>query len=93
MQTGLYETEVLIMNLTSKMQSKEIFSKSLSNVVDLINLSKRVMSVLQSHGFCLTKWMSNSPELLHSVPISKMSANIVSLDFNIPTLVRTFSMI
>lgn len=93
MQTGLYETEVLIMNLTSKMQSKEIFSKSLSNVVDLINLSKRVMSVLQSHGFCLTKWMLNSPELLHSVPISKMSANIVSLDFNMPTLVRTFSMI
>ena len=70
------------------------FLKSLSNVVnDLINLSKRVMSVLQCHGFRLTKCMSNSPEILHSLSTSEMSANIISLDLNTLTVERGLGMI
>ena len=60
------------------------FLKSLTNLADLINLSKRVVSVLQFHKFCLTKWMLNAPEILPSLPTSKISTNIAILDFNTP---------
>ena len=58
------------------------FLKSLPNVADLIDLSKIVMLVLQCYGFPIIKWISNSPEILHSLPASEISKNIVSLDLN-----------
>ena len=67
--------------------------KPLSNFDDLINLSKRIMSVIQCHGFRLTKWMSNSPEIEHSRPASEISTNIMNLDLNTPTVEIVLGMI
>ena len=49
------------------------FLKLLPNVADLIDLSKIVMLVLQCYGFRIIKWISNSPEILHSLPASEIS--------------------
>ena len=68
------------------------FLKSMSNVADLIILSKIVMSVLQCHGFPLTKWISNSPDILHSLPTNEISTNIISLDLNTPIVERALGM-
>ena len=51
------------------------------------------MSVIQCHGFRLTKWMSNSPEIEHSRPASEISTNIMNLDLNTPTVERVLGMI
>ena len=56
------DSELDVKNTIERNFYMDDFLKSLSNVDDLINLSKRVMSVLHCHGFRLTKWMSNSPE-------------------------------
>ena len=69
------------------------FLKSFPNVADLINLSRRVMSVLQYHGFRLMKWISKSPEILHSRPTSEISKNIISLYLNTLTVERALGMI
>ena len=42
-------------------------SMTLSNVDELIELSKTVVSTLLSHGFHLTKWVSKSSEILNSL--------------------------
>ena len=54
------------------------FLKSLSNVDELIELSKRVISTLLSHGFRLTKWVSNSCEILNSLPKTEISPKLVA---------------
>ena len=82
------DSELDVKNAIQRNFYMDDFLKSLSNVNDLINLSKRVMSVLQCHGFRLTKWMSNSPEISHSLPTSEISTNIISLDLNTPTVER-----
>ena len=87
------DSELDIKNTIERNFYMDDFLKSLSNVDDLINLSKRVMSVLQCHGFRLTKWMSNSPEILHSLPTSEISTNTISLDLNTPTVERALGMI
>ena len=51
------------------------------------------MSVVQSHGFRLTKWMPNSAEILHSLPTSEISTNIISLDLNTATVERALGII
>ena len=87
------DSELDVKNTIERNFYMDDFLKSLSNVDDLINWSKRVMSVLQCHGFRLTKWMSNSPEILHSLPTSEISTNIISLDLNTPTVERVLGMI
>ena len=87
------DSELDVKNTIERNFYMDDFLKSLSNVDDLINLSKRVMSVLQCHGFRLTKWMSNSPEILHSLPTSEISTNIISLDLNTPIVERALGMI
>ena len=70
------------------------FLKSLSNIADLINLSNWKSYVSSTcHGFNLTKWISNSPEILHSLPTSEISTNMISLDLNTPTVERVLGMI
>ena len=97
MITGLYKIQVLIANLTSNAVERNFymddFLKSMSNVADLIILSKIVMSVLQCHGFPLTKWISNSPDILHSLLTNEISTNIISLDLNTPIVERALGMI
>ena len=69
------------------------FLKSLSNVDELIELSKRVISTLPSYGFRLTKWISNSCEILNSLPKTEMSPILVSLNLPTPTAERALGMI
>ena len=51
------------------------------------------MAVLQCHGFRLTKWMSNSAEILYSLPTSEISTSIISLDLSTATVKRALGMI
>ena len=64
----------------------DYFSKLLSTVDELIELFKRVNSTLLSHGFRLTKWVSNSREILNS-------PKLVSHDLHSPTAERALGMI
>ena len=52
-------------------------SMTLSNVDELIELSKRVVSTLLSHGFRLTKWVSKSSEILNSLPKTEILPKLV----------------
>ena len=52
-------------------------SMTLSNVDELIELSKRVVSTLLSHGFHLTKWVSKSSEILNSLPKREILPKLV----------------
>ena len=72
----------------SSKQSKEsftwtIFLISLSNVDELIELSKRVIS-----GFRLTKWVTNSFAISSSLPKTEISPKLVS-----PAVERALGMI
>ena len=69
------------------------FLKSLSNVDELIELSERVISTLLSHGFRLTKWVSNSYEILNSLSKTEISPKLVSLDLHTPSVEKALGMI
>ena len=69
------------------------FLKALSNVDELIELSKRVISTLLSHEFRLTNWISNACEILNSLPKTEISPKLVSLDFHTPSVERALGMI
>ena len=68
------------------------FFKTLSNFDELIELSKRVISTLPPHRFRLTKWVSNSFEILNSRRKTEISPRLVSLDLHTPTVERAFGM-
>ena len=87
------DNELDIKNGVDRNFYMDSFLKSWSNVADLIKLSKRVLSFLQPHGFCQRKWISNSPEILHFLPTSEISTNIIGLDLNTPTVERAPEMI
>ena len=69
------------------------FLKSLSNADELIELSERVISTLLWNGFCLTKWVSSSYEILNSLPKTEVSPNFVGLDLHPPTAEIALGMI
>ena len=69
------------------------FLRSLSTVDELIELSKRVISTLLSHGFRLTKWVSNSCEMLNSLPKTEISPKLVCLDLHSPAVERALRVI
>ena len=58
------------------------FFKTLSYFDELIELSKRVISTLPPHRFRLTKWVSNSFEILNSRRKTEISPRLVSLDLH-----------
>ena len=78
------DNEVDIKNTVERNFYMDDFLRSLSNVADLINWFKRVMSVRQSHGFRRAERVLNSLEIVHSVPTIEISTNIFSLDLNSP---------
>ena len=45
-------------------------------------LTKDMIGVLATGGFRLTKWMSNSREVLTAIPLSKVACDIIHLDRN-----------
>ena len=69
------------------------FLKSISNENDLVKLVPEVISVLNSCGFRLNKFTSNSTFVLESLPKTKISPKYVSLDFNSLISERTVGLI
>ena len=53
-----------------------------------IRLASQLRNLLAKAGFKLTKWTSNSPEVLKSLPESERSTTVTSLDFSEPHLER-----
>ena len=62
------------------------FLKSLSNVEELIKLSKIMISTLLLEKFRSTKWVSNSRQILYSFPKIKLSPKLVRFDLHTPTV-------
>ena len=48
----------------------------------LDKLCIRLINVLSFHGFHLTKWMSNHPDVLNGIPKEKLLCQNIRLDFN-----------
>ena len=42
----------------------------------------RLIDVLSSHGFSLTKWISNHPDVLNDIPQEMLLCQNIRLDFN-----------
>ena len=55
---------------------------STSSVETATNLVHELRSLLSKRGFCLTKWISNSREVMNSIPKSKWSEGASDLDFS-----------
>ena len=49
----------------------------------LNKLCIRLINVLSSHGFDLTKWMSNRPDVLNDILKEKLLSQTIKLDFNL----------
>ena len=58
------------------------FLKSMSNENDLVKLVREVISVLNSCGFRLNKFISNLTFVLESLPKTEISSKYVNLDLN-----------
>ena len=52
------------------------FLNSLLNEIDLIKITNKIITVLNTYGFRLTKFISNSPTVIKSLP----SLKFVNLD-------------
>lgn len=62
--------------------------KSVESNEKAIRLANQLRDLLAKAGFRLTKWISNSVEVLESLPESERSATVTSLDFSEPHLER-----
>ena len=72
---------------------KDDFLKSMSNKNDLVKLVREVISVLNSSGFRLNKFISNSTFVLESLPKTEISSKYVNLDLNSLISERTLALI
>ena len=50
------------------------------NSDEATHLAKQLIGVLATGGFRLTKWMSNSRDVLAAIPSSEVACNTVDLD-------------
>ena len=55
---------------------------SMNCKLKLNKLCIRLINVLSSHGFNLTKWMSNHPDVLNDIPKEQLLSQNIKLDFN-----------
>ena len=58
------------------------FLYSMNYKLKLNKLCIRLINVLSSHGFNLTKWMSNHPDVLNDIPKEQLLSQNIKLDFN-----------
>ena len=65
----------------------------MSNKNDLVKLVREVISVLNSSGFRLNKFISNSTFVLESLPKTEISSKYVNLDLNSLISKRTLALI
>ena len=62
------------------------FLNLLPNEIDLINITSKITTVLNTYGFQLTKFVSNLPAILKSLPSSKYALErTLGLIWNINT--------
>ena len=59
------------------------FLYSVNCKLKLNKLCIRLINVLSSHGFDLTKWMSNRPDVLKDILKEKLLSQNIKLDFNL----------
>ena len=71
----------------------EDFLKFMSNENDLVKLVREVISVLNSCGFRLNKFISNSTFVLESLPKTEISSKYLNLDLNSLISERTLGLI
>ena len=69
------------------------FLKSMSDENYLVKLVREVISVLNSCGFRLNKFISNSAFVLESLPKTEISSKHVNLDLNSLISERTLGLI
>ena len=69
------------------------FLKSMSKENELVKLVSEVISVLNSCGFRLNKFISNSAFVLESLPKTEVSSKCVNLDLNSLISERTLGLI
>ena len=55
--------------------------KSVNSDHDAINLVKDLTELLKTGGFRLTKWLSNSRQVMESIPESERAKSVKNLDF------------
>ena len=55
--------------------------KSVNSDHDAINLVKDLTELLKTGGFRLTKWLSNSRQVMESIPESERATSVKNLDF------------
>lgn len=55
---------------------------SVNDIPTALNLRKELVSTLALGGFKLTKWMSNSPDVLESIPEEERAAGVQTLDIS-----------
>ena len=53
----------------------------------------RLINVLSSHGFNLTKWMSNHPEVLNDIPKEKLLCQYIKLYYNSEIIERPLALL
>lgn len=56
--------------------------KSVGSPSEAVRLSRQLIDILSKGGFRLTKWISNSREMLESIPQSERAPSVVSLDLD-----------
>ncbi|XP_041470151.1 uncharacterized protein LOC121419759 [Lytechinus variegatus] len=59
---------------------------SVENEDDAIKLSTELRELLQKGGFRLAKWLSNSPRVLQSIPVSERAKKVAGIDLNFEAL-------
>ena len=65
----------------------------MSNEEDLIQLSSKLLIILSNCGFRLTKFMSNSINVLNHLPASEISSKVKKLDFTEYPVERALGML
>ena len=69
------------------------FVKSISNENDLVKLVREFISLLNSCGFRLNKFISNQTFVLKSLPKTEISSKYVNLDLNYLISERTLGLV
>ena len=69
------------------------FHNSLPNEIDLVKITSKIIIALNTYGFRLTKFVSNSPTVLKSLPSSEISPKFVNLDLGSDASERTLGLI
>ena len=62
--------------------------KSVKSDQDAINLVKDLTDLLKTGGFRLTKWLSNSRQVVESIPESERATSVKNLDFGLAPIER-----